>query len=167
MPEDEPERIEGQDIIMVFIKDGKFLLSQRSQNNKSLPNECIFPSEKSFEGEDAEEALMRGAREEMDTAPFIYEEVFTGLMAHLLNKDPRKFRAFIIYNSNGEIKNLEPEKEKLFWVEKEKVMQTLTINESKDIFIFVLMKLGIFTAEDLEFAPEMILPKVETSTDFV
>lgn len=148
----------GEDIIFIFHNASKneFLLLERAKTNSDLPGGCIFPSEKSRKSETPQETLHRGVEEEMGGSVKLTEvEELPLRMAHLLHGYPRSFRVFIVRSWEGEIQNMEPDKEKFVWAGRDGVMDKLSVPESKLIFLLVLAKIGQLKASDFDRAPKI------------
>ena len=69
-------------------------------------------------------------------------------------------QAFVVRSWHGEIVNKEQNKDKHMWVDRYKVMETLTYNPSKHLFWMALAGLGLLKSTDFEHAPKMPLPNV-------
>lgn len=135
-----------------------FLLEDRPNSNESLGGQVVFPSEKGV-GNDIAETSIRGVKEELGKVTITESFTLQPFSSQIGKLGQGIIQATVITKWDGQISNLEPDKGKHVWVNRDKVMETLTVNESKHLFWMALAGLGILKAEDFLKAPEMRLPR--------
>jgi len=134
MPKQEAREIktpsEVQGVIFLVYKDGKFLVEEVTRKDSGSYGHIRIPGGAIEKGETAEEAMKREAKEELgiDVKSYIFLDTFEDVT---LGGDYYIFNAFLILDYQGELRNQEPEKSNIYWLQIQEAWATLKLSSSR------------------------------------
>lgn len=145
--------------VMIFYdqKADSFLLERRPPTNLTYGGEIVFPGEKGF-GPHTINSLERGIDEEMGVT-FRHAIVLPKFWGSIGKLGDGIIQPIIITQWFGEIVNREKEKGEFMWVDRKDVMETLTLVESKLLFLISVHKLTTVQKE-LDSASKMSMSEL-------
>lgn len=153
------EKIPPCATVIIFYNSAtnEFLLQKRSPSNPVLGGQTVFPSEKGTN--DFLGTARRGVKEEMGDDIEIEEYKLLSKFSHPVGDWGKGLVCPVIVTKwKGQIKDNDLKNGTFIWINREKVMASLTNDSSKLIFLTVLTNLNLIRVKDFEEAPKIEIP---------
>lgn len=141
--------------------NSQVLLQRRSKSNIALPNEILFPSEKGFNNMDPTGLIRKLFDEELGGAiPIDIVELQKFSFESIGNWGSGIVIPIVVSSWNGDIVDTDLKAGTLMWVDRFNVMESLTYDPSKLLFLLALSRLSLIHPDDFQLAPKISVPSL-------